>query len=205
VTGVALAELFSGEELDLVRAQLARAGREPVVLRPPEKRPPTAEDKLLVFMGVSGGVGAGRLAAMPLASAAGVTLLSPIVLPATIVIGLGAGWWMARTRRHAADKQHMKQWLVEAIADARSTLEQLVAEQLIQAEQQLSLALDEALERRIEGIEAELADVDKSIRMDNRQRQRQLAAVTNRGNQVADGRSRAEAFLNKIRTLRDQR
>jgi hypothetical protein len=201
VTDVALAELFSAEELDVIRAQFARAGGPPVVLRPPDKRPPTAEDKLLVFMGVSGGVGAGKVAALPLA---GVAILNPVVLPATIVIGLGAGWWMARTRRHAADKQHLKQWLVESIADARSTLDQLVAEQLIEAEQQLSLALDEALGRRIEAIEAELKDVDKAIKMGAQERAKQLAEVGKRIKDVTEGRDRAETLLAKIRTLRDQ-
>ncbi|MBN6035710.1 dynamin family protein [Amycolatopsis sp. 195334CR] len=201
VTDVALAELFSPEELDVIRAQFARAGGPPVVLRPPDKRPPTAEDKLLVFMGVSGGVGAGKLVAAPLA---GFALFNPVVLPATIVIGLGAGWWMARTRRHAADKQHMKQWLVESIADARSTLDQLVAEQLIEAEQQLSLALDEALGRRIEAIEAELKEVDKTIKMGTQERAKKLSLVTKRITQVNEGRERAEGFLSRIRTLRDK-
>ena len=94
VTNVSLSELFSPEELDVIRAQFARAGGPPVVLRPPDKKPPTAEDKLLVFMGISGGVGASKVAALPLA---GVAILNPVVLPATIIIGLGAGWWMART------------------------------------------------------------------------------------------------------------
>lgn len=200
VTDIALAELFSAEELDVIRAQFARAGGPPVVLRPPDRRPPSAEDKLLVFMGVSGGVGAGKLAAAPLA---GVALLNPVILPATIVIGLGAGWWMARTRRHAADKQHMKQWLVESIADARSTLDQLVAEQLIEAEQQLSLALDEALGRRIEGIEAELKDVDRTIKMDAQERSKNLSVVTRRIKEVSEARDRAESFLTRIRSLRD--
>lgn len=201
VTEVALAELFSAEELDVIRAQFLRSGGPQVVLRPPDKKPPTAEDKLLVFMGVSGGVSAGKLAALPLA---GVALLNPIVLPATIVIGLGAGWWMARTRKQAADKQHLKQWLVESIADARATLDQLVAEQLIEAEQQLSLALDEALGRRIEAIEAELKEVDKTIKMDARQRAKNLASVTRRSKEAAEARERAEALLARIRTLRDQ-
>ncbi|WP_240519562.1 dynamin family protein [Amycolatopsis antarctica] len=201
VTDVALSELFSAEELDVIRAQFARAGGPPVVLRPPDKRPPTAEDKLLVFMGVSGGVGAGKLALAPFAGAA---LFNPVVLPATIVIGLGAGWWMARTRRHAADKQHTKQWLVEAIADARSTLDQLVAEQLIEAEQQLSLALDEALGRRIEAIESELKEVDKTIKMGAQERSKKLTVVTKRAKEVADGRDRAENFLARIRAVRDR-
>ncbi|WP_199428998.1 dynamin family protein [Qaidamihabitans albus] len=201
VTDVALSELFSAEELDIIRAQFARAGGPPVVLRPPDKRPPTAEDKLLVFMGVSGGAGAAKLAAAPLA---GFVLFNPVVLPATIVIGLGAGWWMARTRRHAADKQHTKQWLVESIADARSTLDQLVAEQLIEAEQQLSLALDDALSRRIEAIEAELKEVDKTIKMGAQERAKQLSLVTKQVKEVAEGRERAESFLLRIRTLRDR-
>jgi len=202
VTDVALAELFSPDELDVIRSQFLRAGGPQVVLRPPDKRPPTPEDKLLVFMGVSGGVGAGKIAALPLA---GVALLNPVVLPATIVIGLGAGWWMARTRKHAADKQHMKQWLVESIADARSTLDQLVAEQLIEAEQQLSLALDEALSRRIDAIEAELKEVDKAIKMDAQERNRALAELARRIKEVGDARDRAENLLKRMRGLRDQR
>lgn len=202
VTNVSLSELFSPEELDVIRSQFARAGGPPVVLRPPDKKPPTAEDKLLVFMGISGGVGAGKVAALPLA---GVAILNPVVLPATIIIGLGAGWWMARTRKHAADKQHMKQWLVEAIADARSTLDQLVAEQLIEAEQQLSMALDEALGRRIDAIEAELKEVDKTIKMGAQERAKKIAIVSKRLKEVSDGRDRAEAFLTRIRALRDKK
>jgi predicted GTPase len=201
VTDVALAELFSPEELDVIRAQFLRAGGPQVMLRPPDRKPPTPEDKLLIFMGVSGGVGAGKVAALPLA---GVALFNPVVLPATIVIGLGAGWWMARTRRHAADKQHVKQWLVESIADARSTLDQLVAEQLIEAEQQLSLALDDALARRIDAIEAELKEVDKTIKMDAQERARNLTSVTRRLAEMTEARERAESLLSRIRTLRDQ-
>ncbi|MFE0020031.1 dynamin family protein [Amycolatopsis sp. NPDC059021] len=200
VTNVSLAELFSPEELDVIRAQFLRAGGPPVVLRPPDKKPPTAEDKLLVFMGISGGVGAGKIAALPLA---GVAILNPVVLPATIIIGLGAGWWMARTRKHASDKQHMKQWLVEAIADARSTLDQLVAEQLIEAEQQLSMALDEALGRRIDAIEAELKEVDKTIKMGAQERAKKIAIVSKRLKDVSEGRDRAETLLAHIRSLRD--
>ncbi|WP_328605410.1 dynamin family protein [Amycolatopsis sp. NBC_00345] len=200
VTNVALSELFSAEELDVIRAQFARAGGPPVVLRPPDKKPPTAEDKLLVFMGISGGVGGAKIAALPLA---GVAILNPVVLPATIIIGLGAGWWMARTRKHAADKQHMKQWLVEAIADARSTLDQLVAEQLIEAEQQLSMALDEALTRRIESIEAELKEVDKTIKMGAQERAKKIAVVAKRLRDATEGRDRAESLLSRIRALRD--
>ncbi|MFC7342612.1 dynamin family protein [Saccharopolyspora griseoalba] len=197
-----LEELFSAEELDVIRSQFARGAQAPIALRPPDRRPPTAEDKLLMFMGLSGGLGIGRAAAMPLAGA-GIAAVNPIVLPVTIVLGLGAGWWMARTRKHAADKQHLKQWLTDAIADARSALDQLVAEQLIEAEQQLSLALDDALTRRIEAIEEELREVDKALKMDAAERSRRLQAVDHRLTEATTGRDRAEHLLAAIRDLRD--
>ncbi|MFB9906664.1 dynamin family protein [Allokutzneria oryzae] len=199
VAGSVLSELFSPEELAVIRAQFARAGQPPVVLRPPERRPPTSEDKLLVFMGVSGGLGLGRaVAALPLAGV-GVALSSAVVLPATIVLGLGAGWWMARTRKHAADKQYFKQWITEAIADGRSTMDQLVSEQLIEAEQQLSLALDDALLKRITSIEEELREVDKALRMDAAERGRELQTVNRRLADTASALQRCEQLLGLIR------
>ena len=203
VADSALAELFSAEELAVIRSQFARGVTPPVVLRPPEKRRATAEDELLVFMGVSGGLGAGRLAVLPLAGL-GVAALNPIVLPVTIVLGLGAGWWMARTRKHSADKQHLKQWLSDAIADARSTVDQLVAEQLIEAEQQLSLALDDALGKRVDAIEAELREVDKALRMEAGERARALQSVTRQLAELSAGRVRVDELLARIRAVRDR-
>ncbi|GAA4431732.1 dynamin family protein [Actinokineospora soli] len=200
VADLVLADLFTPDELAVIRGQFARAGGPQVVLRAAEKRQPTAEDKLLVFMGVSGGIGAGKMAMLPLAGA----VAAPILLAPTIIIGLGAGWWIARTRKHSADKQHMKQWLSDAIADSRSTLDQLVSEQLIDAESQLSLALDEALGKRIAGIEEQLREVDKALRLDVSERQKRVTVVNKRLTDVVAGRERAEKLLASIRSLRDK-
>jgi hypothetical protein len=200
VTETVLGELFKPDELDVIRAQFARAGGSPIVIRSADKRPPTAEDKLLVFMGVTGGFSAGKMALLPLAGA----IAAPILLVPTIVVGLGAGWWLAKTRKHTADKQHMKQWLTESMADARSTVDQLVAEQLIEAEQQLSLSLDEAMGKRITGIEEELREVDKALRLDTAERTKRLNVVNKRLAEVTSGRDRAEKLLASIRSVRDR-
>lgn len=200
VTETVLGELFTPDELEVIRGQFARAGGSAVIVRPADKRPPTAEDKLLVFMGVTGGFSAGKMALLPLAGA----VAAPILLVPTIMIGLGAGWWLAKTRKHTADKQHMKQWLSESIVDARSTLDQLVAEQLIEAESQLALALDEALGRRIAGIEEELREVDKALRLDTAERSKRLSVVNKRLAEVTAGRERAEKLLAGIRSVRDR-
>ncbi|PPK68001.1 dynamin family protein [Actinokineospora auranticolor] len=196
-----LSELFSADELEVIRAQFARTGPSQVVVRAAEKRLPTAEDKLLVFMGISGGIGAGKMATIPLAGA----IAAPVLLVPTIIIGLGAGWWIARTRKHTADKQHMKLWLNESIADSRSTLDQLVSEQLIDAESQLSLALDEALGKRIASIEEQLREVDKAMRLDVSERQKRVTVVNKRLTDVVAGRDRAEKLLAAIRTVRDKK
>jgi predicted GTPase len=209
VTETVLADLFSAEELELIRAQFARAGQPPVVLRPPEKRQPTTEDKLLVFTGATGGLGAGSMVARFLPGLAGVGAgagigASMLALAPVAIVGLGAGWWLARTRKHTADKQHMKQWLSESIMDARSTLDQLVSEQLIEAESQLALALDEALGKRIAGIEEELREVDKALRLDASERSKRLGVVNKRLAEVGSGRDRAEKLLASIRSVRDR-
>ena len=209
VAEAALAELFTPAELDAAHAELARrgGGLPPIMLRPPDKRGSAVEDKMLIAMGVSGGLGVGRVAAQPLGglalaglgAAAGI-----VVLPVTIVLGLGAGWWLARARRHAADKAHLKQWLADVLAEARAALDQVVAEQMIDAEQQLSLALDEALGRRVAAIEDELREVDRALRLDAADRNRELAAVRKDLAEATAGRERAEQLLARIAELRDR-
>jgi hypothetical protein len=199
VAEVVLGELFTPDEVAVIRAQFAKTNS-PIVVRQAEKRPPSTEDQLLVFMGVTGGFSAGKLATAPLIGLIG----GPILLVPTIAIALGAGWWLSKTRKHSADKQHMKQWLGEAIADARSTVDQLVAEQLIAAEQQLALSLDEALGKRIAGIEEELREVDKALRLDTAERTKRLNLVNKRLADVTAGRERAEKLLASIRSVRDR-
>jgi hypothetical protein len=204
ISDIVLTDLFSPDELTMLQAQYARGDRQAVMLRTPEKRPGTAEDKLMVMMGVSGGIGLGKLATLPIGlfGAAAAGTLGVIVAPVTIVLGLGAGWWIAKTRKHAQEKQHMKTWLTDAIADAKATLDQLVADQMIQAEQELSLALDDALARRIGAIEDELREVDKAMRLGATERSKRLTVVNKQLADVESGKERADALLTRIRSAK---
>lgn len=202
IIDVTLADVFAPHELAAVRAGLLRRGRPPVVLHPPQPRSATAEDKLLVAVGFSGGVGIGRLAVLPLAGlGAGAGLL---VLPVSIALGLGAGWWMARTRRHAADQAQLRQWLSDVLADARAALEHAAAEQLIDAEQQLALALDDALARRTAAIDEELCEVDRALRLEAGERARLIDQAQARLAQARAGQARVTALLSRLRDLRER-
>ncbi|MFN2496801.1 MAG: dynamin family protein [Pseudonocardiaceae bacterium] len=198
----ALAELFAPAELAAVRAALVRRDRPAVPLPPPEPRTGTSEDKLLAAVGFSGGMGVGRLAVLPLAALGAPAGL--LVLPVSIALGLGAGWWIARTRQHAADKAHLKQWLCEVLADARATLDRTVAEYLIDAEAQLALALEDALARQVASIEEELRDVDRALRMGVAERSRAIAVVQTRLAAATAGQAQVAVLLSRIRTLRDR-
>lgn len=198
-----LAEVFSAAELTMLRARFGDAGPAPVPVRAPDRRPATAEDTLLVFMGLSSGLGIGRAAAMPLAGLGATAALTPVLLPLTIVVGLGAGWWVARTRRHTQDKAHLKQWLTDALAEGRSTIDQLVAERLIEAEQQLSLALDDAITRRISAITDELRQIDAALALDAAERAKQVREIERRGAQVSATARRGAELLGHLRTGAD--
>lgn len=198
VADTALAELFTADELRVIRARFARAGNRPVVLRPPEQRPSTAEDKLMVGMGTYLGVGASGTG-LSLATGGALTLATAgLVAVPVLAIGLGAGWWIGRTRRHVADKQHLKTWLTETIADARSAVEQLVSEQIIAAEHQLSLALDEALNRRIDAIDAEIAEVGAALKLDAAERSRRRGVVGAQLKDAEAGLATAERLLRAL-------
>ena len=196
-----LSELFTAAELSALVATSAGRQVTPLAIRPLEKRPSGSEDRLMVVAGASGGVGLGRLALMPLALVPGLNL---VLVPLTLGLGAGAAWWMARTRGHMADKAHVKQWSAEVFAEARANLDQLVAEQLIDAEHQLGAALDDALAERVEQIEQELRAVDAALRLDTAERSEQLRSTERELAALTASRERAAELLARIRALRDR-
>ncbi|MGZ4586406.1 MAG: dynamin family protein [Mycobacteriaceae bacterium] len=196
-----LAELFSATELTALTSQSGRREQVPLAIRPVEKRPSGSEDRLMVVAGASGGAALGRLALVPLALLPGLNL---VLVPLTLGLGGGAAWWMARTRGHMADKVHVKQWSTEVFAEARSALDQLVAEQLIDAEHRLGAALDEALARRVEQVEEELRQVDAALRLDTAERSEQLRATERQLAVLTAGQERAAMLLARMRELGDR-
>ncbi|MEO6879957.1 MAG: dynamin family protein [Mycobacteriaceae bacterium] len=198
---LAVAQVLTPEETAGLAATLPRPQPPAPTARPLERRVSAAEDKLIVAAGASGGLGLGRLALAPLALVPGLNLL---LVPLTLGLGAGAAWWMTRARAHVADRVHVKQWAVEVLADARSALEAMVAEQLIDTEHALGAALDDAVARRVAQIDAEVREVDSALRLDAGERARQGKACELRHDQLAAGAQRAETLLARIVAVRDR-
>ncbi len=110
----------------------------PVAPPPAEPRPDTpepryrgVEDRVMVIVGASAGVGLGRLAVAPIAL---VPALDMATVPVTLALGGAAAWWIARSRRLVADRAHVRQWASETTAHLRARLEQRVLGRLLATE-----------------------------------------------------------------------
>jgi hypothetical protein len=189
VTDSVLRDLFAQEELAEVYAGFAHApSLRPEVARPGQRQQNT-EDKIVAVGGVIAGFGASRLVLMLPALAGGAA--AAVALPISLGLGLASAAWMIRSRRHVADKQHYRQWLVETLTEARAALESEVAAQFVDAEQALTLALDDAIGRRVEALDKEIRQIDEALKMDaaekdkrRRELNQQISAANNAAKQI---------------------
>ncbi|MGW6694263.1 hypothetical protein ACWF62_10840 [Rhodococcus sp. NPDC054953] len=135
--------------------------RPPPTVADPEPRHRGVEDRMVVVVGASAGVGLGRLVASPLS---GIAALDLIVAPLSLLIGGVAAWWLTRMRGLAADRAHLRQWLAETMAQVRSGLEQRSLTRLVEAEATLIEAIGAAHRVRVAATEPVLIAVDRALR-----------------------------------------
>ncbi|MFC4604113.1 hypothetical protein [Rhodococcus kronopolitis] len=138
----------------------ADAGWVPAV-ESPEPRRRGVEDRLMVVVGASAGLGLGRLLAAPLAR---VPALELVGIPVMLLVGGLAAWWFTRARGEAADRAHLRSWSVDALAQVRSGLEQRVLGRLVDAEARIAAQV--AVEHRDRVLETDerLAVLDRRLR-----------------------------------------
>ncbi|WP_137723886.1 hypothetical protein [Prescottella subtropica] len=127
----------------------------------PEPRHRGVEDRVMVVVGASAGVGLGRLAVTPIAM---VPALDIATIPVTLALGGAAAWGIARSRRLAADRAHVRQWAAEATAHLRAQLEQRVLGRILETEAAVGARI--LADGRAAGLTAdeELAAVDAELR-----------------------------------------
>jgi len=192
-------ELPSLRVADLGVTDVAEAGLVP----PPRTRP--AEDRLLVVAGASGGLGLSRLALLPLlAVPIAPVALGAALVPVSVGLGLGAAGWVARARRLAADRAHLRQWTAEALAEVRGDLDRVLADALITTEREVTLALDAALEHRARDLDEALATAERAVRHAGADRSAADRAAAHTAAEAREGRDRAETLLRRLAALRDR-
>jgi len=144
-------------------------GRSTPALPPPDApgRPPL-EDRLVLLVGASGGLGGLGLGRLALSSASAPSVpgsvWSAATLPAAVGLGVAGAWWLAKARRTMVDRARLGRWVVEVLEDLRIGLEAMLAERLLDAEHRLGLAVDRDVTERAADMSGELREHDRLAR-----------------------------------------
>lgn len=140
------------------------------------------DDRLMIVMGASGGLGLGRLLTAPLQMAGLSELLS---VPIMLLLGAALAWWIVRARANAGDRQRMRQWAGEAIAESKARWERNLAQRALDAEAAAVGALGEGHARAVAETDRRLTEVEARLARLGREREGKTQAVNNRLAQAA--------------------
>ena len=173
-----LAQVFSPVELQHVLRQLNAGLRHALAARPPRDGVP-GDNALIVVSSAGMAMMAGRGAAfgasvLGLGAVSGASLIVPAV---GVGLGLAAGAFMVWKRRSMNDRQQARTWLREVLGEARAALSDEIAYRFTDLQYALTLALDEAIERRLQQLDADLAAMDQAAADDRAGRARRRAAL----------------------------
>ena len=195
-----LSELFTPGELTSLTAHLATRPYEALVVRTMDHQR-NMDETIMTLGGAGMGFTLSRvllgLPFMALPAAFGVVLA-----PISVVVGGAAAFYLLRSRRRMADKQHLKQWLMDVLGEAKAQIDQGIAEQFVDAEEQLTLALDDALTRQVNAVEAELREVDGALKLDASERAGRLRTIDERTSSGTTLLRSGEDLVRRIRAAR---
>ncbi len=181
-----LAEVFDDGERDAVLGRLNASLRHALATAPPRDG---SGDNMLIALsagGIAFMAGRGAILGASLFAAGG--LLIPV---AGIGLGLAAGGYVLYRRRVQTDRQQARTWLRDVLGEARAALTDEIAQRFTDLQYALSIAVDDAVERRLKELDADIADLDAAAAEDaNTRNRRRAAALT--------GRDTVRAQLTKV-------
>ncbi|MGH3430981.1 MAG: dynamin family protein, partial [Mycobacteriales bacterium] len=188
-----LREVFTDSGLQRVLGQI---NAQLHIDRSPKARREVGPDQsLVVTSAASTAVIAGRGAAAGTALAVGGSgVLASLAIPVIGVgLGLAAGAFLLFRRRVNNDRQQAKLWLKEVLAESRAAMADEISHRFTDLELALTISLDHAVERRVEQLDLQIAQIDAAMAVDKSERLR-------RKQQLQDDR---EAVRARVRQLDD--
>ncbi|WP_433797030.1 dynamin family protein [Actinoplanes sp. CA-252034] len=153
-------------------------------------------DNMLIALS-AGGIaliaGRGAMLGVSALGIGGAGLLMPF---AGLGLGLAAGGYVIYRRRVHTDRRHAHTWLRDVLAEARAALTDEISGRFTDLQYALSVALDDAIERRLRELDALIAEIDAAAAEDAAGRaKRRAAATTDRDTAAARLRAADEALL----------
>jgi hypothetical protein len=197
-----LAQVFAPHELAHVLRRLNARLRHALGAKP--RREGGNGDNAIVVMSSAGmAMMAGRYStvgasALGLAGMAGAGLIIPVV---GIGLGLGVGAFMVWKRKAMADRQQQRSWLREVLGEARAALSDEIMYRFTDLQYALTLALDDAIERRLQQLDAHIAEIDKAMADDKASRARRKAALVQQREALRARVKQVDEVLVRVRQL----
>jgi dynamin family protein len=181
-----LHEVFDDAELAAVLGRLNATLRHALAAAAPRDG---SGDNLLIALS-AGGIAfmAGRGAILGASLFAVGGLLIPV---AGIGLGLAAGGYVLYRRRVQTDRQQARTWLRDVLGEARAALTDEISYRFTDLQYALSVAVDDAVERRLRELDANIADIDAAAAEDAAGRARRRA-------QAQHDRDTVRAHLKKV-------
>jgi hypothetical protein len=167
-----LASVFDDTERAEMLGRLNATLRHTLAAGPPRDG---SGDNMLIALS-AGGIAfmAGRGAMLGVSVFAAGGLLVPV---AGIGLGLAAGGYVLWRRRVQTDRQQARIWLRDVLGEARAALTDEIANRFTDLQYALSVAVDDAIERRLRTLDAHIAEIDAAAAEDAAGRQRRRTAA----------------------------
>ncbi|MFD0577738.1 dynamin family protein [Dactylosporangium darangshiense] len=196
-----LAQVFHPNELQHVLRGLNARLRHALGTKP--RRDGGQGDGAMVVMSSAGmammaGRGAMMAGGAALAGVAGGALIIPVL---GVGLGLAAGAYMIFKRKSMADKVTARTWLREVLGEARAALSDEIMHRFTDLQYALTLALDEAIERRLKQLDAHIANIDKSLAEDKAERAKRKAVLNTEREGLRSRIKQVDEVLVRIRAL----
>ncbi|WP_106850392.1 dynamin family protein [Blastococcus sp. Marseille-P5729] len=196
-----LQSMFAQNELAEVYAALQRP-RQVASAAGPAKRQSSADEKVLTNISMMSGISITSITGSTLTYATGAAI---VAWPIAVAVGLSVAGWIVWARRTASDRNQLKVWLNETLGETRARLEADASAYFIEAEHELTLALDRALVRRIETLDGHIKQIDQSLKVDRGERERRAAEITKQIAAVRDVVGTIDQLLPRLRNAVVQR
>ncbi|MEV0647337.1 dynamin family protein [Phytomonospora sp. NPDC050363] len=198
-----LSQIFEPQELQQVVGRINAQLRMGVGAKP--RREGNA-DNLMLVTGVAGtGMMAGRAViggASAGAAAIGIGGAAAIAIPVIgIGLGLAAGAFMLYKRKVQGDRQAARVWVKEVLGETRASLMDELQHRFAELDYVFNIALDEALEKRGNQLDKQIADTEKALLQDKETRGKKKAALTKKSEALQLKVKQLEEVLLKARAV----
>ncbi|GLY95114.1 dynamin family protein [Actinoplanes sp. NBRC 103695] len=201
VAETVLAEVFEAAELDQMLAQVNATLRHTLESAPPRDG---AADNMLIALsagGIAFMAGRGAMLGASVLGAGGLAAGGLLIPVAGIGLGLAAGGYVLYRRRVQTDRQQARIWLRDVLGEARAALSDEISYRFTDLQYALSVAVDDAVEKRLRELDAHIADIDAAAAEDAAGRARRRAAAQQERDTVRARITQVDEVLSRAAAL----